>query len=196
MGAAVYLEIAMAACLKFLFPALIVLVLYGCDDLVSSMDTHETLGAEDTAEAVNDIILMELNSTDGALLITFNSEGENPGVTVEAGTTGGCISLDGGGFFPYGTASWQAAFNLVFDQCSGDSGSLYNGTLSVGLSGPLGSISRYDFTGRIAAEGPVDGRIDIDLHYIIELSCILDWDCWSGSVNGYTVDQLRDALNH
>ena len=171
------------------------LVLYGCDDLVSSMDTQESPGAEDTAEAVNDIILMELNSTDGALMITFSSEGDSSGVTVEAGATGGCITLEGGGFFPYETSSWEADFDLVFEQCSGDSGTLYDGTLSVGLSGLLGSISRYDFTGGIVAEGPVDGRIDIDLHYIIELSCILDWDCWSGSVNGYTVDQLRDALN-
>lgn len=163
----------------------------GCDGLVNDMGTYENMSAADTRQGIEDIVGMEINTTDGVFTVTLDAtdtESGATGVNIELSGSMGCIGLGGGGFFPYGAFSWEAGFDIVFDNCTGDSGSVYNGTISVVLSGPLGSVSDYDFTGRLNAGGPVDGRLDIDAHFSA-LSC-LNWECWSGSVNGYSFARL------
>jgi hypothetical protein len=182
----------------FLWLIVVLCLAFGpsCDNLVNGLDNFENMSAANTADGVNDIIGMDINSTDGALTITVDytdPDSGDEGVLVDVSGTLGCLGLESGGFFPYGTLGWEAGFDIVFNDCAGDSGAVYNGTLHIGLSGLLGSVSNFDFTGRITASGAIDGRLDINAHFAVA-SCAMNWDCWSGSVNGYSFEKLHDAL--
>lgn len=180
--------------------------LSGCDNLVNSMDSNKSMDSDmwmdsakqlsiaDTAQALDDLIKMGINSTSGIFTVTFNGVAPNAGVTVTPSSVSGCISIDGNNFFPYGSSSWGGAFNLVFNSCQSTSGtSSYNGSVVVGLSGPLGSVITYDYKGNITAEGAISGNVKIDIHYN-DLNCLLALDCWSGTVNEYSIDTLWDII--
>ncbi len=167
---------------------------FGCDDVINGLETYQRLGVEKTAQGLADLISMDLNSESGAFAITFDSGG----VSLSGGATSGCMILNGEGYYPYGlyATSWNATFTVSFANCQGNSGSSYNGVITVSLAGPLGSVSSYGFSGNIEAIGPVRGRLAIDVDYTITYSCLANWDCWSGAVNGYSVSRLWEAYSN
>ena len=172
------------------------MIFTGCDGLINSMKTDDDmnlLNIEDTAMALDDLITMGLNSEDGLITVTFNADNTGHEVSVETGSGYTCVSMDSGLSFPYGAASWDASFMLTMNGCGGDSGSIYNGTISVNLAGPPGSVTSFGFSGILNLSGTTNGNIVMNIQYDLDYDCIVNWDCWSGTVNGYTVAALYNA---
>lgn len=156
------------------------------------MNSYKQLTVLETAKALDDIIKMQINSN-GIFSLDFSN---SAGVTVSSSSASGCATVDGSSFFPYDSLglAWSGAFAVVLNDCQGSSGTSYSGSITVGVSGSFGVVTRYDYTGNIIAEGEIEGKVKIDIHYVVDLSCLLTWDCWSGTVNGYSIDTLRALI--
>jgi len=169
----------------------------GCNDLINNMDSTEQLSAEESARALDGFIeIIQINSATGCIF-TFDFLTDPDGVIVTISSSSVCTAVESSGIITYSSLNeGEGQFDLIFNGCrsQSNSGTSYTGTITVGLSGSAGSITGFDFTGNITADGEIAGNINIDIHYNAGLSCVSNWDCWSGSVNGYSVDTLSEFI--
>lgn len=170
----------------------------GCNDIINNMDSKRKLSVSETARALDDLIdIFQVTSTTGCIF-SFDFTTDSSGIIVNVSSGSGCASIDGSGFIPYSSLNeGEGGLILHLNGCSNgnDTGTSYTGTLTVYLTGGSGVITGFQFTGNIGAEGEIEGNLSIDINYTVDLNCVLTWDCWSGSVNGYTTTALFDALN-
>lgn len=168
----------------------------GCNDIINSMDSKKRLSAEESAQALDDFIgIVQVASTSGCIF-TFDFVSSTDGVSVTVSSGSGCAAIEGSGFIPYNLLSeGEGRLNLILNDCKNNDVPVtsYTGTITVGMSGSSGSITGYDFTGNITAEGEISGDINIDIQYNY-LNCITNLECWSGSVNGYSTETLFDVI--
>ncbi len=170
----------------------------GCEDIINNMDSKKKLSVSESAQALDDLIgIFQVTSATGCIF-TFDFITDTTGVTVNVSSGSGCAAINGSGFIPYSFLNeGEGGLTLQLNGCSNgnDAGTSYTGTLTVYLTGSSGVITGFEFTGNVEARGEIQGRVSIDISYTVDLNCVLTWDCWSGSVNGYTINALRDALD-
>ena len=170
------------------------LSLSSCDSLINDMETSDNidwLNLENTALAVNDLVTMGLNSESGVFIVSYDSDNTGHEVSIEAGAS--CVSMNSGLTFPYADTSWSASFTLSLNGCEGTSGSIHYGIITVTLSGPHGSVDNFGFSGILNTVGTMNGSVAMNIEYELDYDCIVNWDCWSGTVNGYTIAALYNA---
>ncbi|PKL40497.1 MAG: hypothetical protein CVV44_02520 [Spirochaetae bacterium HGW-Spirochaetae-1] len=171
------------------------LAITGCEDLINGMDSHARLSVEDTADVFTEFVLMNFNSDNGALTIAPETIDTVSGMSIEADSSSTCLTMTGDSFVPYTGTTWDASITLTLDNCSAsDDGTVFDGTIHARLSGLQGSVSSFDFTGTLQIEGDIEGTLSLDLHYEVDSSCLLYLDCWEGSINGYSIQEIRNAL--
>jgi len=171
----------------------------GPDDIpTGSKDTPQPvpLTLEETAQVLDDFLSLQINDTEGALDITFQTKIDQPDVIITSKNP--CIIITGETEVDYvgGEANWTSHLQLQAVACqpADDPEILLDGNLDLYLKGPFGSVGTYNLVGSFTTADPLEGPVITDLTFSVA-DCIFKWDCWSGEANGFEMGDLKEFLS-
>jgi|GEM_PF-3483714 len=191
---------------------LLLSALAGCSNLINDMGNQYASGEipsgskddpqpailtlEETAQVLDDFLSLQINDTQEALDITFQTIIDEPDVIISSNNP--CMIVTGETEVDYvmGEVKWTSHLQLQAVACqpADDPEILMDGLFDLDLQGPFGSVGTYNLVGSFTTSDPLEGPVTTDLTYSVA-DCIFKWDCWSGEANGFDMGDLKEFLS-